>query len=238
MTADVKVKISNNVWLKGKDENIEINGNIRLKKDSGKSFVLFGPVKAVRGNYRFRGKLFKIAHGELNFIGQEEINPPLNITGETAVADVKIIIRLTGTFERINLVLDSEPSMDQVDIISYLIFGRPQSALSRGESFQAEEAALSFTGQIAADELKELLGDKFSIDYINISAGDGNIRQGSFSMGKYVTPNVFVIFRESFSRDGPRQVEVDYEINRHFNIETAIDDERTSAVDLIWKHDF
>ena len=238
ITANVMMEIPNNVWLKGKNENIEIKGKVALKKEPGKSFVLYGPLNAVRGTYLFRGKLFKITQCEVNFIGQENINPPLNITGETKVADVKIIIHLTGSFERINMVLDSEPSMDQVDIISYLVFGRPQNSLSEGESFQAEEAALSFTGQIAADKLRKLLGDKLSIDYINISAGSGDIRQGSFSMGKYVTPKVFVIFRESFSQDGPRQVEVDYEINQHFNIETSIDDEKTSAVDLIWKHDF
>jgi autotransporter translocation and assembly factor TamB len=238
LRADITVTVPGNVWLRGEDESIEIRGKVNLEKEPGRSFVVHGPLSAVRGTYRFRGKLFKITSGELNFIGQDVIDPPLDIQAETRIGEVRIIIYLTGTYERLNMRFDSDPPMDEVDIISYLIFGRPQTSLTEGESFRAAEAALAITGQIAADELREILGDRFRIDYIDISAGSGGFQHGSLSMGKYVTPRVFVIYRHTFAAEDPQQVEVYYEINRHFSLETQANDEKTLGVDLIWKYEF
>ncbi len=238
LAADVAVIIPNDFWFKGKDEFIEIKGNIQLKKDPHKPFVLFGSVLPVRGTYRFRGRIFQIREGELIFAGQEDINPSINIEAFTSIGDVEIIIRLTGTFENLNLVLDSEPALAQSEIIAYLVFGRSPDDLSEKESFQAEEAALSFTGQIAADKLRDIVGETLGIDYLNISAGSGGLRQGSLTMGKYVLPKVFVTFRQGFDETVTQKVEVTYEINKNFDLETQIDNEQTSALDLIWKYEF
>lgn len=238
LTADVAVIIPNDFWFKGKDEFIEIKGKVQLKKDPHKPFVVYGSVFPVRGTYRFRGRLFQVKQGELIFAGQEDINPSLNIEAVAAIDDVKIIIRLTGTFEQLNLVLDSEPLLDQSAIISYLVFGRAPDDLSAKESFQAEEAALSFTGQIAADKLRDLVGESLGIDYLNISAGSGALRHGSLTMGKYVLPRVFVTFRQGFDETVTQKVEVTYEINKNFDLETQIDSEQTSALDIIWKYEY
>ncbi len=238
LRANITITVPGNVWLRGEDESIEIRGQVNVEKEPDRSFVVYGPLSAVRGTYRFRGKLFKITSGEVNFIGQDDIDPPLDIQAETRIGDVRIIIYLSGTYERLNMRFDSDPPMDEVDIISYLIFGRPQTSLTEGESFRAAEAALAITGQIAADELREILGDRFRIDYINISAGSGGFQHGSLSMGKYLTPRVFVIYRHTFTSEEPRQVEVYYEINRHFSMETQVNDEETLAVDLIWKYEW
>jgi autotransporter translocation and assembly factor TamB len=237
---DIKLIAPGNVWLKGANENIEINGTLTVSKNRWEVVKLYGPLKTVRGTYRFYGKVFNITEGELTFIGQEmeDTNPPWSAVGEIKIKDVTIIIRLAGNFDKVNLTLDSDPAMDQVDIISYLVFGQPSDALSQKESFTAGDAALSITGQMAVGEIREILGEKFAIDYLDLSTVGGDIRQGSLSMGKYVAPRVFVIYRHGFSQESPRQVEVDYEINRSFTIQSQVDNEATSAVDLIWKYEF
>ena len=238
LAADVRLSIPKDFWFRGKDELIEIKGDVQLKKAPFKHFVLYGSVMPVRGTYRFRGRLFQITEGELIFTGQEDINPFVDVTARHVIDDVTIIISLSGTFENIRLVLSSEPAMDQASIISYLIFGRGPGELSDKESFQAAEAALSYTGQIAADKLRDLLGDSLGIDYLSIDAGSGGLRQGSLTMGKYVLPRVFVTFRQGFDETVTQKVEVTYEINKNFELETRIDNEQTSAVDLIWKFDY
>ncbi|MFZ2633148.1 MAG: translocation/assembly module TamB domain-containing protein [Desulfosalsimonadaceae bacterium] len=238
LTADITLNISKDCWLRGRDAQVEIKGNVQLKKDPRKPFVLFGSLNTVRGTYRFRGKLFQITQGELMFVGQEDLNPPVNIEAQTEIDDAAIMIRLTGTFEHLNLTFDSDPPMDQAEIVSYILFGRGTDALSEQETFKAEEMALSFTGQIAADKLKDIVGDALGIDYLNISTGGSELRQGSLSMGKYVLPKVFVVFRQGFSDQNSQQFEVSYEINKYFDIQSQIDNEQTSALDLIWKYEF
>ena len=240
LAADVDVIIPGNLMFKGKDEFVEIKGHIQLKKNPYKPFVLYGSLLPVRGTYRFRGKLFQVTTGELTFAGQEDINPLLNIEAEAKIKDVTIIIRLTGSFQQVNLLLDSDPSMSQADIISYLVFGRGPDDLSEQESFSAEEAALNYTGQIASDELRDIIGESLGIDYLNITAGQGSSGnyQGSLTMGKYVLPKVFVTFRQSFDETATQQLEVTYEINKYFDLQTQVDNEETSAVDLIWKYEY
>lgn len=239
LAADITVTVKNDVWLKSKEENIEIAGQINLKKKSGHPFVIIGALNALRGTYLFRNHVFKITYGQLSFMGLEEINPILNIQARTRVDNAEIIIHLSGTFSNLNMKLDSDPAMDQVDIVSYLMFGRPADTLSKGESYRAEDAALSITGQLAAEQIQSILGKSFHLDMIHITTGNGNISQGSVSVGKYVAPNVFVTYNQGFSSTNPdRSVEVNYEFDRNFSIEAQISEEKTSAVDLIWHHDF
>ncbi|MBC2715107.1 MAG: hypothetical protein HF978_07345 [Desulfobacteraceae bacterium] len=238
LASDVTMVIPNDCWLKGKDELIEIMGNVQLKKDPYKPFVFFGSLNTVRGTYQFHGRLFQIIEGELNFVGQEQFNPPLNIEAATKIKDVTIIIRLTGTFQQLDVILDSDPVMSQAEIISYLIYGRASDDLSEEESFNAEEAALSFTGQIAANKIRDVVGDTFGIDYLSISSGSGGLKEGSLTMGKYVTPKVFVIYRQDFDDSEPREFEITYEINKYFDLQTEFDNEETAAFDLIWKYEF
>ncbi len=238
LAADISLDIPKDCWLRGKDAQVEINGNVQLKKDPQQTFVLFGSLHAVRGTYRFRGKLFQITQGTLSFVGQEDLNPPVNIEAQTEIGTVTIIIHLNGTFQHLTLTFDSDPPMDQSEIISYILFGRGTESLTDQETFKAEEMALSFTGQIAADKLKDVVGDALGIDYLNISTGSSGFRQGALSMGKYILPKVFVVFRQGFSDKNSQQFDVSYEINKYFDIQTQIDNEQTSALDLIWKYEF
>ncbi len=237
LRANVKLKAKKNLWIKGEAENIEIAGELTLTKNKGEPMRISGPVRAVRGTYLFRNRIFTITEGEMNFTGKESIDPEWDILARTRINDAIIIARLGGTFFKPTIELSSEPFMDQVDIVSYLMFGRPASALSSGESFQAAAAAMSFAGKIAADELKEILGKAFALDMIYVSAEEGDISQGSIAIGKYITPELFVTVKQKFSGSAPG-MEIDYEINRHFSIEAFVEEDAASAIDIIWRHDF
>ncbi|MDF1590609.1 MAG: translocation/assembly module TamB [Desulfobacterales bacterium] len=238
LAADVLVSVPKNAWLKGQGVTAEMAGQVNLKKEADKPFVLVGSLNAVRGTFDFQNKLFKISRGNVDFIGLAEPNPNLDIQAETRIAKVNIIIKITGTAQQMTLDLDSEPAMDRTDIISYLVFGKPAGDLNQQQNLNAEQAALNLTGQLAANELKNLLGDAFSLDVLTLESGGGDITQGSLAVGKYVTPEVFVLYRHRFKVDEPDQVEVTYEINRNFSIETQLGDEKTSGIDFVWDFDF
>jgi translocation and assembly module TamB len=136
------------------------------------------------------------------------------------------------------LALDSEPTMDRTDIISYLVFGRPADELKGQQGLNAEAAALNLTGQIAANELKNILGEEFGLDVLTLDSSGGDITQSTVAVGKYVTPEVFILYRHRFKADEPDQVEVTYEINRNFSIESQLGDEKTTGIDFIWDFDF
>ncbi|RPI74458.1 MAG: translocation/assembly module TamB [Desulfobacteraceae bacterium] len=238
LAADIIVAAPKNVRLKGQGVNAEIAGQITLKKNPDKPFILIGSLNAIGGTFDFQSKLFKITQGNIDFIGLEEPNPNLDIQAETRIAKVKIIIKITGTANRMILALDSEPAMDRTDIISYLVFGKSTDKLNRQQNWNAEQAALNLTGRLAVNELKKILGDTFKLDVLTLESGSGDITHGSLAVGKYVTPEVFVLYRHRFKVDESNLVEVTYEINRNLSIETQLGDEKTSGIDFVWDFDF
>ena len=238
LAANIVVEAPKNVWLKGQGVNAEIAGQVNLKKEPDKPFVLMGFLNTVRGTFDFQSKLFKITQGNVEFVGLEEPNPNLDIQAETSIAKVKIIVKITGTANQMILTLDSEPVMDRADIISYLVFGTPSGELNQQQSFNAQQAALNMTGRLAANELKDILGDAFKLDHLALESGSGDITGQSLAIGKYVTPEVFVLYRHRFKADEPDQLEVTYEINRNFSLETQLGDEKTSGIDFVWDFDF
>ena len=238
LSASVVLDIPGNAWIKDRDMSVEINGILNLEKEAEKRFTLVGALKSVRGNYSTRGKLFKVTKGTISFIGLEEPNPNLDIVAVTRIDKNDIIIRIGGTAKDIKISFDSEPAMSHSDIISYLVFGKPIDSLEGQQAFNSQLAALSLTGSVAAEELRRVVGDVFFFDTVAIDAGGKDLRSGLVSFGKYIAPEIFVTYQQGFTSDEPRQVKVNYEINRNVSIETQIGDEKTNGVDLIWKYDY
>lgn len=238
LEADVDISVPRNFWIKGRKKNVELSGTVTLKKAREKSFVLLGAINTVRGSYEFQNRLFNIRRGDVTFIGLTGPNPNLDVEAETRVKDVDIILRITGTAKKPVLNLDSRPSMDQADIVSYLVFGRATGGVTTQQAFKAEEAALSITGNLAAGKLEDILGETFHLDTLSINPGTERIAKGSVSLGKYVTPRVFVIYQQPFEKGEAPELEITYELNRDLGLEAQVGNERTSGVDLIWEHEF
>lgn len=238
LAADVTVEIPRNVWLKGQDLNAEIAGSIRLNKKKQGSFLLTGSLNTVRGDYDFQGRRFKITRGVVEFQGLPEPDPELDIRAETRINKVMIIVRITGSVRKIELALDSDPAMEQSDIVSYLLFGRPTDELRSQQATSAESAALSLAGNVAAKELNSILGDTFQVDSFTIAPGETGWGSGSLAVGKYVAQNIFVTYRYAFSAQNFGEVEIEYELTKNFSVAAQVGNELSSGLDLIWKLDF
>jgi translocation and assembly module TamB len=238
LTIDTTVIVPRNFWIKGRDKNIELSGEIKIKKVFQDPLILIGSVDTVRGTYEFRDKLFKITRGKIAFVGLKEPNPNLDIETVTRIKDVDIILRIVGTAKQPELVLDSRPPMPEADIVSYLVFGRPTDGATTQQAFKAEETALNITGKLAADKLEDILADTFHLDALYIDPGENSFAEGSLSLGKYVSPRVFVTYEHRFQESESPELEISYEINRNLEIETQVGNEETTGADLIWEHEF
>ncbi len=238
LSADVAVTLPKNSWMRGQGLNAEIGGQIRLRKKAGMPFVLTGDLSAIRGFYVFQGKRFTLEEGTVTFVGLEDPNPNLNIRAASKIRDVEIFVQISGTARDIRLTLDSEPPMDQADIVSYVMFGRSAEEMNTGDAISAEKAAVKMTGALTAAQLNEIFGDAFVLDTFYIDPGEGTSDGGSISMGKYVTPDVFVNYRQSFDLKQLHQLEVSYQVSPSLDLQTVIGDEKGYGIDLFWKLDY
>lgn len=238
LEADVLVEIQKDTWLKGQGVNAEITGNLELQKPSEKPFRLFGSLAAVRGTYKFQGRVFRITAGTVSFTGLPEPNPELDIEAKTEVRRVAILLNISGRADNLRLSLRSDPDMQQSDILSYLVFGRPSSELRWQQSASVENAALGMTGNLAAAEFERIFEDALHLDMLTFEFSDEDFAQSTVTVGKYVTRDIFVSYRRGIATQGFGQVEVQYQISRNFTLQTQLGEEKTSGVDLIWELDF
>jgi autotransporter translocation and assembly factor TamB len=238
LSADIRVHVPKNAWLKGQDVNAEISGELTVRKQPGGSFLLTGPLNTLRGNYYFMGKNFIVNEGHVEFLGLKEINPNLDIEAQTRINSATIIVNLHGTAQEMVLDLSSDPVMEESDIISYLVFGKATDDLGGNQAFSVEKTALNYMGGLLVDELRTMLGDVALIDSFAIDSGNTENGIGAVTLGKYITPELFVSHRQSLSENEESFQEITYELTPDLKLETQVGKDATNSVDLTWEFDF
>ena len=193
---DLFLGVDRDTWVRSPEANIEIfsDGDLRVRVDRAKqAVVLDGIVNTDRGEYTFLSKRFQVKRGTVTFIGTQELNPNLQITGEYEVRQASreplvIRIQVGGQLRapRIALESDVQPPIPQTDLLSYLAFGSSSGSLLAfgGSSVtgatpgggQVGAAAALATRQlagvavgVAVDQLESQTGRALGADVFNIT---------------------------------------------------------------------
>lgn len=236
--------------IRGKGLDAEVSGVVRLKKDGPSPLKAFGSLRSTRGTYTFHGQRLNIVDGELAFLGVTEPIPTLQVLAQKEVQGVTILIRVTGPLSQPKLLMSSIPSMNQVDILSYLVYGRPATQLNAKENQGLQQNAAFFFGSEASREFKKLLGDHPLVpDVLQIGSsqrGGG----GVVEIGKYLTPDLYVTYEKGLTGAQGDKVQLEYRIDRSWSIQsqfglnqpsspqTSLPERNQSGVDILWRHDF
>jgi translocation and assembly module TamB len=166
-------------------ENILIDNNIArapLVLDVTLRGTLANPVpvgraEASRGKVYFRNTEFTIEYASVIFTDPERISPSLNILATSVVQGYKIRVNITGTPDRFNLALSSDPTLDEMKILSLLTLGDFGEGIKGVEGgIGAAEATSFITGQFqnaVSERLRDITGfDRLEIDpYISKKTG-------------------------------------------------------------------
>ncbi|MBN2411436.1 translocation/assembly module TamB domain-containing protein [candidate division KSB1 bacterium] len=250
----IKVNIPRNAWIRNDDMNIELSGHIDVLKESP-VFELFGTVQTVRGTLDLYGRKFKISEGQIVFEGGKESAPNLNIEAVYDFRDAysakrQLKLKITGktTQPVITFYLDNSP-VEEKDAIAYLVFGRNSDELSFGEKSQlAENEGLVSSARLEqlltsrmTGELKNKLLRKLNLDVIEFK-GNGNLRQASIVLGKYITNDLFLSYKKDFRLGRshemvPEEISLEYEINRFLFLQATKGDDKTTGFDIFWKYE-
>jgi translocation and assembly module TamB len=167
---DLGLQVDRDTWVRSPEANIEIfsDGELRVLVDRRRqALALDGIVNTDRGEYEFLGKRFQVKRGAVQFIGTQEINPLLQITGEYAVQQparpalaIRILIGGTLQSPRLTLESDAQPPISQSDLLSYLAFGSEAGSLLQfgGSSLSGGTAGGGLVGTSAALATRQLTG--------------------------------------------------------------------------------
>ncbi len=204
------------------------------------SLRIDGTLRAQRGNYQLFNKRFEVSEGTFNFVGSPRLNPNIRIVAthiaQTPSRPIEIRVVITGTLEEPKLALesDAQPPIDESDLLSYLLVGRPTYAITRA---RAEGGSL--IGDVASGglssafdyALESLLAGGIGLDYVQVSQapvaaseiGPSGVpptfAATQVDVGWYLAPTVFVsVGRRLFGAVRPNVVRVEWQLQRNLTV--------------------
>jgi translocation and assembly module TamB len=225
---DLRVVIERDAWVKKDNSALELTGDVRIEKQRGtKDIALIGDVRVQRGWIYLYGRRFDPMQGVVTFTGGHEIDPTLDIVLESRVGKYRVRTIVTGTASQPQLSFESEPALEDADILALLMFGRPVNQLGEGEKASLDQQAASFAAGYAASKLGQQLGDVLGVQISEI-----DVVGERFGVGRYLTPRTYLTVIQSLS--GGREVDLDYYLTRSWAARASTDSEGENGIDLFW----
>jgi autotransporter translocation and assembly factor TamB len=233
---DVRVALPRGSWVRGRGIELELEGDVVLRKPPLAPGGYSGDVRVVRGRYEVYGKRFDLRSGVATFDGSERFDPLIDVEGEHRVRDVRILAHLTGRASNPTLQLSSDPPLSETDTLSYLMIGRPASGDDQeGQGF--DQAAASLAAGVAAAELALLLPGPGLVDTVDFRIGESGTPE-EVEVGRYLMDDLFVRYGRGFGEDPKDRVGIELRLDEHWSIESEMTTDQSAGADLIWSTDF
>ena len=160
--ADGTIRIKNNLA----DANAK--GEFKVAGDTSRVIIL-GAFDVIDGFVEYQGNKYDLKRVGVEFQDPRRNNPRLDARAETRKGNVTVIVSVTGTLEKYEVDLASDPPLSKNDIVSLLSLGVTTQALSGSEGALGAAAASSiilgpFKGKMEEDIRGIGRLDKFAIE--------------------------------------------------------------------------
>ena len=232
----------------GKFQNSQVDaimiGEISLSKIGNQFWNIGGEVYIEDGSILSFKDNFTGLNGYVTF-DNNGINPNMDLTASTNIADEEIRLRITGDLDDADLILESRSGFSESDIIELLTFGtrfEDQEMSSTGFGVQAN----SLLGSLLETQLEKNLEEMSALkmlrpDEIDISGTASFISGQNMSDSERNDLEDFKIsakkkfgsktyanlsYKKSFSLTNPDQLQigVEYKLNRNLSLVGNMDD--------------
>ena len=230
---ELTVTIPRNTWVHLDAGSVELMGQIQARKSPAEDLSLTGRIETVRGWYTFQGRKFEVETGQIVLTGESTIDPSLDVVARYTLPKYKVDVVVSGTASAPTLTLRSEPGLEQADILSLLLFGKPASALNQGEAISLQSQALQMAASYVASDLQQSVAQHVGVDSLQLGVGE-SLSQSRISAGKYVTKDVFVSTSQSLGKKQDREVSIEYQLRTNWQLKATATPQGNNGIDLMW----
>jgi autotransporter translocation and assembly factor TamB len=237
---NIAVSMPDQIYMNSPLMNSVWGGELRLKNAPG-GISVAGVIQPRRGNISFVGKKFQLLNdGRIDLDGAIPPEPALTITAEYSRSDIVAELALSGKLSNPTYSLSSTPALPEDEILSYILFGRETSSISPYQAFQIAAAARQLSGGASGGGLLYQVRRVLSIDTLEWREPDTLDGSSSVAAGKYITPELYIEVNSTL--DGPDADRAgflaEYELTRHFSVETSSGPQMRAGIGFNWKYDY
>jgi autotransporter translocation and assembly factor TamB len=235
LSVDMMVHLRRDIWVKQENGSAELTGDVHVVKAASEPLRLIGEVETVRGWLNVMDKQFKVTKAKIAFTGGVPIDPGLDITADYQAQQYLVHVIVGGTANKPTLTFKSEPDLEQADILSVLLFGKPTSQLSGGErtdlKTRASEVATGFAASQVSHQVSQALGlEEMDIELRQTGRGVG--------IGSYLGQNTYATFSQDFSQQGGQRVDLEHYLTRHIEVDTDTTARGDRGADVFWSTNY
>lgn len=240
LALEVKLSAERDVWYREGADSVEVKGSLLLKKDRYRQPATLGTIDALKGYYTYLGNTFTITSGRLTFTGETPVNPGIDVSAaiDDRGSPIKVYFNASGKARNPQITLASDPPLEQRDIISFLVTGKPLYELyaPRGGTQQgrtADNTAQNLVAGYISKKAASTFGKKLNIDMISVKVDPEN--RADLTVGRYVRRDLFISYGQVLGQGGERRVSAEYSISRHWSLEGKNSSSGRYVADLLFK---
>lgn len=209
-----------------------LGGRLRLVSSPGNAVTAFGNLNLKDGIFVFSDTELEISRALIFYQGGAVGNPAIDIRAERKVDDKEVGVLISGTASQLKLDLFSNPSMDDSDILSYIVSGKKMSGGGGGGEGAMLKAAAESLGMWTGGKVTDGVGEFTGLD-IDLESGDGDDSGLSLVVGREIADGLYISYGSDLSSSlGTFRVRYDLDW-WGFSLETESSSEE-SGVDLFW----
>lgn len=236
LAVELTMRLGRDVRVIHKNADLELGGEVRAKKGRGeREPALVGAIEIARGWAGFQGRRFEMRRGTVAFTGGRPIDPSLDIMAEHRAADYLIQAQVEGSAKQPRLTLRSDPPLDHADILAVLLFGKPASALGRGEQGDLQRQALALSTGYAASAVAQSVSRALGIEDLGIDLSAIDVSGGRAELRRYLTPKTRVTASQDIAGQGGQEVSIEYQLSPAWEIQTSTSSDGSSGADIIYR---
>jgi len=208
-----------------------------------------GRVDVTEGDLIFFGNEYTVNHGVISFYSPLRIEPQLNVSLETTVKSVDVVLTLTGPMENLKLSYRSDPPLQFDEIVGLLATGRRPSSdptIVANEAPPPQQSVgqlgeTAIVSQAIASPVSSRLQRVFGVTQLSIDptfASGSALPQASLSLQQRVASNVTFTYTQDYSQSNSELVRVEWTISPRYSAVATRDVNGIFGVDFFYKRQF
>lgn len=219
------VALGDRVMVKAYGIDTRLAGKVNITMKDSRNIMASGTISTVKGRFDAYGVKLDVRRGQITFGGGPVDQANLNILALRKVSDVSAGVLVTGTPSSPLINLYSDPSMPDMDILSYIVLGRP-----RGASGQADTALLArAAGALLTSGRSSAIQKQLGLDVIDVESTGGDASRSIIRVGKYLSPKLYVSYGRSVYT-GENLFGIRYSLSRRVDVESTMGNESSAVI--------
>src|SRR5436309_2455996 len=231
----VTIRIAQDASVRRTDANIALGGELALAKARGAPPQVTRQVRLLHGWFEFQGRHFEIKEGTITLGGGTPPKPVFDVTAGYRTPAYRIAVHITGSADKPNLVFSSDPPLEQADILSVILFGKPARELGRGQSLALQQQALQIATGYVVPELRNSVMNVLGLDTLEVAFPERTQAPGQVRVGRYVAEDILVSLGQEFGTRVAQVAGIEYAVGANVSVRASTSTRGDSAVDLIWQ---